>query len=466
MPIQITEKNWLNYLRALEKINEGAAEKVTDYLSEHEILSEEGRKNFLDYFYAIVTKYGEGSAEMACQMYDATAKAQGANVPPAEPAPTATYPETARAVNGSLFDSPSGAKLPGTAKRLVKQAGVDTTMKNAIRDGAEWAWVPHGDTCAFCLMLASNGWQRASKKALKNSHAQHIHGNCDCTYAVRFDGKSGVKGYDPNEYKALYDNAEGDNWREKMNSMRREHYAENKERINEQKRIEHAERSKAAMAAEEEIIVWPTDGQRVDKQAFKTIREYADKKNIVLAGVKNSNVSLEIVKDNIDRVSELLEKYRLAEMLEYPFTIDYSHSLRANDFAETFPGTGHILYMNKDACRNKEALAKEYKKLVDKRFFVDGTDYRAIPYHEMGHIIADVYSIDPKDIAMRVSGTKNTVELMEFVGKNLSIYATKDLDGSEIIAECFASVYGGGKSEFALKFVEECDKIILQGGGQ
>lgn len=242
MPIQITEKNWLNYLRALEKINEGAAEKVTDYLSEHEILSEEGRKNFLDYFYAIVTKYGEGSAEMACQMYDATAKAQGANVPPAEPAPTATYPETARAVNGSLFDSPSGAKLPGTAKRLVKQAGVDTTMKNAIRDGAEWAWVPHGDTCAFCLMMASNGWQRASKNALKKGHAQHIHGNCDCTYAVRFDGKSGVKGYDPNEYKALYDNAEGDNWREKMNSMRREHYAENKDRINEQKRVAYAKR--------------------------------------------------------------------------------------------------------------------------------------------------------------------------------------------------------------------------------
>ncbi|MCR4711486.1 MAG: hypothetical protein K5707_04230 [Clostridia bacterium] len=242
MPIQITEKNWLNYLRALEKINEGAAEKVTDYLSEHEILSEEGRKNFLDYFYAIVTKYGEGSAEMACQMYDATAKAQGANVPPAEPAPTATYPETARAVNGSLFDSPSGAKLPGTAKRLVKQAGVDTTMKNAIRDGAEWAWVPHGDTCAFCLMMASNGWQRASKNALKKGHAQHIHGNCDCTYATRHDGKSSVKGYDPDKYKAMYDNAEGDRWQDKRNSMRRDLYAENKDRINEQKRIAYSRR--------------------------------------------------------------------------------------------------------------------------------------------------------------------------------------------------------------------------------
>ena len=45
--------------------------------------------------------------------------------------------------------------------RLVKRAGADTTLKNAQRDGAEFAWVPHGDSCAFCLTLASRGWQRA-----------------------------------------------------------------------------------------------------------------------------------------------------------------------------------------------------------------------------------------------------------------------------------------------------------------
>lgn len=48
--------------------------------------------------------------------------------------------------------------------RLVKRAGADTTLKNAQRDGAEFAWVPHGDSCAFCLTLASRGWQRASQR--------------------------------------------------------------------------------------------------------------------------------------------------------------------------------------------------------------------------------------------------------------------------------------------------------------
>ena len=49
----------------------------------------------------------------------------------------------------------------------VKKAGIDTTLQNAYRDrpkkygkkrntGAQVAWVPSGDTCPFCLMLASD----------------------------------------------------------------------------------------------------------------------------------------------------------------------------------------------------------------------------------------------------------------------------------------------------------------------
>ncbi|MCD8354908.1 MAG: polymorphic toxin type 50 domain-containing protein [Clostridiales bacterium] len=61
-----------------------------------------------------------------------------------------------------------------------------------------------------------------SKKALKNGHAEHIHANCDCQYAVRFDGKSTVEGYDPDEYLEMYENAEGSTTQEKLNSMRRQ----------------------------------------------------------------------------------------------------------------------------------------------------------------------------------------------------------------------------------------------------
>ena len=229
--MKITEKTWVEYITRLAKINETAGQKMADYIAKHGM----GDGDALTaYAAALVQKYGEGSAELACQMYDAIAEASGADVPPAEPAEPADYRETAKMVNATRKSPPL---LQGGVSRLVKRAGADTTLKNAIRDGAEWAWVPHGDTCPFCITLASRGWQKASPKALKGDHAEHIHAHCNCEYAVRFDSRTTVAGYDPEKYLAQYDAAGGD-----INAMRRAQYAKNKDRINAQKRAAYAVR--------------------------------------------------------------------------------------------------------------------------------------------------------------------------------------------------------------------------------
>jgi hypothetical protein len=187
-------------------------------------------------------------------MYDAVAAASGVTLEPAVPAATAEIGEVAKTVVGTTKIG-NEEIISSAIGRLVKQAGVDTTMKNALRDGAEWAWVPHGDTCSFCIMLASNGWQRASRQALKNGHAEHIHANCDCTYAIRFNSRTNVAGYDPDKYYEMYSNAEGNTWEEKLNSMRREAYAENSEEINAQKRSAYEKRKERESSEAEEIDV-------------------------------------------------------------------------------------------------------------------------------------------------------------------------------------------------------------------
>lgn len=211
----------------------------------------------IDFAYAIVTKYGEGSAELTCQMYDAIAEMEGKILPAAVPAQTATYDETAKAVKGCLKRSPSGALVASTSARLVKQVGADTMIHNALRDGAEFAWIPSGDTCPFCLMLASNGWRRASKKAIKKGHAEHIHSNCDCQYCVRFSSDTTVAGYDPDKYLSMYDSYEG-SWNDKVNALRREQYALNKDKINAQKREAYAKRKNGNTNKEEYDIIKPT----------------------------------------------------------------------------------------------------------------------------------------------------------------------------------------------------------------
>lgn len=249
----VTEAAWLKFIGALRKMNETAAGLIVEYIGDHDVGTSEGRQGLIDYAYGVATRYGEGAAALACEMYDALALASGVMLPAAEPAATATYHEVAKAVVGTQKQSLLPDLTANAVGRLVKMAGVDTTMQNAIRDGAEWAWVPRGDTCSFCIMLASNGWQRAGKKALRGGHAEHVHANCDCTYAVRHDSRTTVAGYDPDEYRAMYDSAPGYRWEDKLNAMRREAYAENSAEINAQKRTAYARRKARESSAAEEI---------------------------------------------------------------------------------------------------------------------------------------------------------------------------------------------------------------------
>lgn len=228
--MQVTTKAWNEYVTRLSRINQKAGQLMRKYIDDHGTAN---TNDLIHYAYGLVTKYGEGSAELACQMYEALAEAQGAMVQAAEPAETASYSEVARMVYATKDQNP--ANMSNGVSRLVKRAGADTTLKNAIRDGAEWAWVPHGDTCSFCITLASRGWQKASNKMLKGGHAEHIHANCDCEFAIRFDHSTTVAGYDPDKYLEQY-NAAGGN----ISKMRRMAYASRKDEINAQKRATYA----------------------------------------------------------------------------------------------------------------------------------------------------------------------------------------------------------------------------------
>ena len=217
----------------LARLNQRAGQLMADYIASHGTRDTDA---LIAYAHALVTKYGEGSAELACQMYDSLAAAARAWVPAAEPAEPASYGEIARMVQATKASPP---QMQRGVSRLVKRAGADTTLKNALRDGAEFAWIPQGDTCAFCLTLASRGWQKSSQAAIKGGHAEHIHANCDCEYAIRFDGRSTVAGYDPDKYLRQYRAAGSD-----VNALRRVNYAKNRERINAQKRAAYALRQK------------------------------------------------------------------------------------------------------------------------------------------------------------------------------------------------------------------------------
>lgn len=252
--MEISRDDWFNFKNKLKQIDDKAYDEMMKYLKGHGGYENMDRENILRVAYAITNKYGEASSALAANMYDMVAIAFGKTLPPAEVLPPVDFGEIAKAIVGANKTAVDKDKQTSSVvSRFVKRAGADTTLKNALRDGAEFAWIPAGDTCVFCLTLASRGWQRMSKDALKGGHAEHIHPHCDCTYSVRFDKKGGVKGYNPEKYRKMYENAEGNTPQEKINSMRRIQYQENKDKINAQKRANYsAHKMNNLIAAQEE----------------------------------------------------------------------------------------------------------------------------------------------------------------------------------------------------------------------
>lgn len=298
--MKITEKTWLNYIERLSAINRKAGTQMRKYIEQH---GTDNTETVIAYASALINKYGEGSAELACQMYDEIAAASGVIVPAAEPAQTAGYNEVAKMVHGTKNSPPL---LQSGVSRLVKQAGADTTLKNALRDGAEWAWVPHGDTCAFCITLASRGWQRASDKALKGGHAQHIHANCDCEYAIRFNANTTVAGYDPEKYLQQYEDAGGD-----INAMRRANYAEHKDIINAKKRAAYAARKSSTTETDNAKIKAIKDAMTkqvlaLPESAQKILQEYTGfMATDVNRAIRNGTITPRIQK-SIDALDDAL----------------------------------------------------------------------------------------------------------------------------------------------------------------
>lgn len=238
----LKRRAWDRYARRQAAQRKAAHDAMYDFAidnAETALLLREGVR--------LARKHGRSAAALAATFYDRVARDEGADVPKAAMTVVANAGRMANIVEGARPKLEAG-DAEGFAKACadavandVKRSATATIKNNARRDNAEYAWIPQGsETCAFCITLASNGWTPARRATAMGDHAEHIHPNCECEFAVRFDSEGGVAGYDPSVYEEIYDGTEGRNSQDKINAIRREQYAVNKDKINAQHRERYA----------------------------------------------------------------------------------------------------------------------------------------------------------------------------------------------------------------------------------
>ena len=109
--MKITSNQWADYINKLSTLNSRGSKLVQDWIDKH---GTEDVDALIDYCYKVIARYGTASAELTASMYEAIAQAEKVFIQPAELADIASYGDAAKAVQGSLLQSPSG--------QLVKQA--------------------------------------------------------------------------------------------------------------------------------------------------------------------------------------------------------------------------------------------------------------------------------------------------------------------------------------------------------
>lgn len=164
----------------------------------------------------IAGKYAMFGCELGAQWYDLCSELAGVNAEPAYVNPP-TWEELAdRAIAAAEAhpELPPEHVLGEFLQNVVAGSVRDTGDANLQRDyerglcAGKWSRVPVGETCAWCLMLASQGaWYKSQESAL-GKRAGHYHNRCDCV-AVFHSDPDQIYGYkDLFKYKEMYYDAD------------------------------------------------------------------------------------------------------------------------------------------------------------------------------------------------------------------------------------------------------------------
>ena len=153
----------------------------------------------LEYASYLIEVYGEASSLNAAEMFEKTNRTNNATL-----YGSVENEELERVVRFLVFNESEKA-LKAVLNMIGNQVNGyarETMIENAKENNIRFARVPVGKTCAFCLMLASRGYEYYSEESAGKGKLNAFHDNCDCQIVSTNDE---IEGYDPDYlYEEIY----------------------------------------------------------------------------------------------------------------------------------------------------------------------------------------------------------------------------------------------------------------------
>lgn len=194
----------------------------------------------------------------------------------------------------------------------------------------------------------------------------------------------------------------------------------------------------------------------ITKEEFRKLSGYASEHEVRLENFKHFKGDINTIVELIDDITKIAEDFPKILEGRKSLVISLDEHSSEDDFATT---VGHIIYLNSNLYADLNYLKSEYDLAVQQGKFVAETDYHGVIRHELGHVVANRYTIDTMKIAKKILPNMTESDIIKYISNHVSLYAADFKDGREFISECFSAYYGGASNSFAEKYVKICKTI-------
>lgn len=193
-----------------EQLKQAAIDEFMEYVHDGMTVDE-----VVDAATQVAVKFSYLGEELGAQWYDLCSEIAGidadaAYLPEVDAQGIAERASTV-ARSGGDVKSVFNEFLANQIQESIRTTGTANLWRDYERGltPGKWARVPVGDTCAWCLMLASQGaWYLTEKSALTSRHGGAYHRHCNCIAVYHADPES-IGGYAKLEqYKRMYYDAD------------------------------------------------------------------------------------------------------------------------------------------------------------------------------------------------------------------------------------------------------------------
>lgn len=197
----------------------------------------------------------------------------------------------------------------------------------------------------------------------------------------------------------------------------------------------------------------------ITQDKYRNLMDYAREHHVKLENFKRFSGNINLIKELIDDIAIVAEDFPKILTVRKSVVIRLDEHSPLEDFAST---DYHLISINSKLFNDRLYLEEEYELLTRIGKFVKNTNYRSIIRHELGHVVANIYRLNPLMIARSIFPDKTNEEILQFIKSTLSLYAADYKDGREFISEYFSAYYSQADVPFAAKYINKCKELAKE----